>query len=75
MNEVTDIMSSLQNYPGALIITLVLWLVFSVSFCAVVGYIGYRLKQRRRPVEGTATGFDAQGTPSEPRQGTWAALK
>ncbi len=52
MCEVDNTMIALQDYPGALVLTLLLWVICSVAFCFSVGYLVSRIKHQRRGSEG-----------------------
>jgi len=40
-------MSTIQNYPVAVIVGMLAWLVLSVSFCVVVGLVAKRMRKHR----------------------------
>jgi hypothetical protein len=40
-------MNTIQNYPMAVLLSLLAWILFSVGFCFLVGLIAMRVRQRR----------------------------
>ncbi len=41
-------MSVIQSNPGGLLVILAIWLICSVCFCLLLGYLSKRMRQRPR---------------------------